>query len=95
MYLKLFDRRPDVNGLEHWMARIDGGLSRTSMARQLYTSVEANGRRVDLLYRRFLARSPEPAGRSYWARRLVTEDDLALAGLLVGSTEYYNRSQKR
>ena len=52
-------------------------------------------RRVDALYQQLLGRAPDAAGRAFWARRLVAEDDLVLAGRLVGSDEYFRRAQTR
>lgn len=94
-YLRIFDRRPEPGATDAWIAKLDAGYSRTAMARTLYLSIESNGRRVDALYQQLLGRAPDAAGRAFWARRLVAEDDLVLAGRLVGSDEYFRRAQTR
>lgn len=93
VYRNILQREADAAGLAYWVGRLDGGAPRTTIARQFFLTIESNGRRVDALYRRLLGRASEAAGRAYWAERLVTEDDIALAGLLVGSAEYYRLAQ--
>lgn len=95
VYRNLLQRDPDAGGRQYWINRLQGGESRTVIASQFFLSLESNRRRVDALYLQLLGRESDPTGREYWAKRLVNDDDLVLAGLLVGSNEYYTRAQGR
>ncbi len=95
VYDRVLGRTPDAGGLAHWAGRIDAGSPRTEVAIFVYTSVEANGQRVDALYDELLGRAPDASGRQYWAQRLVTSDDLDLAALLVSSPEYQRKAEAR
>lgn len=90
VYENLLGRAPDDAGRAYWVDRLDGGSDREVVAAQFFLSLESNGKRVDTLYRHLLGRDSDAAGRSYWAVRLVNDDDLVLAGLLVGSQEFYD-----
>jgi Tol biopolymer transport system component len=95
LYLRILHRLPDDGGRAYWISLIDGGGSRTTVARVIFLSLEGNGERVDTLYGRLLNRATDPGGRAYWARTLIGTDDLVLAGLLVGSPEYFSAAQGR
>jgi Tol biopolymer transport system component len=95
LYLNILRRLPDPGGRAYWIGQLDAGSDRPSLARQLFLSVESNGRRVDGLYQRLLGRTPDLSGRTYWAMVLITNDDLELAALLVGSPEYFAAAQTR
>ena len=69
------------------------GLTRPALARRIWLSAESNGRRVDRMYARLLRRSPDQAGRAFWAERLRVVDDIELAVLLISSAEYLHRAQ--
>jgi Tol biopolymer transport system component len=95
LYLHILQRLPDAGGRAYWIAQLEAGRSRGVLARLIFLSVEGNGARVDVLYSRLLNRAPDTSGRAYWAQILVDTDDLMLAGLLVGSDEYFTAAQTR
>lgn len=76
------------------ISRLASG-SRTTEARRLVLSLEANGYRVDDLYSALLRRGSDPSGRTYWSKKLTSGDDLRLASQLAGSAEYDRRAQER
>jgi Tol biopolymer transport system component len=95
LYLNILRRLPDPGGRAYWIAQLDGGSDRPALARSLFLAIESNGRRVDGMYQRLLGRAPDTGGRAYWATVLITNDDLQLAALLVGSAEYFTAAQTR
>ncbi len=95
LYESILDRAPDVDGRAFWVDRLESGVNRWRVAKELFLSFEARGRRVDALYRSLLGRAASLADRSYWAGRLATEDDIVLAAHLVASAEYEARAQTR
>jgi CubicO group peptidase (beta-lactamase class C family) len=95
VYDRVLGRAPDADGQAYWVARIDGGGPRTEIALSVFTSVEANGQRVDDLYDHLLDRAPDASGRQFWSQRLITTDDLELAALLVSSAEYRAKATTR
>ena len=95
VYERVLGRTPDGGGISYWAARIDAGGARTEVALTVFSSIESNGVRVDGLYDSLLHRDPDSGGRAYWSKRLMTIDDLDLAGRLVGSAEYRNTAQSR
>jgi sugar lactone lactonase YvrE len=68
---------------------------RYSYAYSLFNNLESRKVRVTGLYQRFLGRNPDPAGRDYWAGKVLTQGDLALAFNLSSSNEYFNKSLTR
>ena len=65
------------------------------MARQFYGSLESRRARVDALYQALLGRTPDTSGRTYWAAKIATEGDLALAVNLAASNEYATKAKTR
>lgn len=95
VYDRVLGRDPEAGGHDYWVNRIERGGDPRAVSLLVFTSVEANGQRVDALYDHLLSRAPDAGGRTYWAQRLVTIDDLDLAAQLVGSEEYLRRAQLR
>lgn len=92
LYRRILNREPDANRT-YWYDQVRRGTHRKTVANAFYLSYESNSRRVDQLYRLLLDRSSEPGGRDYWAKRLMTVDDVELAALLVSSDEYFNNNR--
>jgi hypothetical protein len=95
VYISIVERPADAAGKAFWVRRLEAGQPRSVIARNFWLSTESNARRVGRLYGRFLLRNPDPASRTAWAKRLVTEDDKVLAAALVASDEYYRWTQRR
>ncbi|MFP5321211.1 MAG: DUF4214 domain-containing protein [Acidimicrobiia bacterium] len=91
LYRRILGREPDGNRA-YWIDQVQRGVPRKTVAVAFYLSIESNARRVDALYRELLDRPSEPAGRDYWARQLVTVDDIRLAALLTASDEYVRKT---
>lgn len=94
LYTKLLLRRPDADGLNHWV-RVANGQGRRAVSLPMYQSPESAKKRVDALYLRFLGRGADPGGRDHWARQIVRHGDLVLATELTRSNEYLNRAKLR
>ena len=78
MYWAFFNRVPDTQGLMYWIRRVRSGstldeiayvFSLSSEFRRRYGSLD-DGRYVDQVYKNILGKTPDPAGRAYWLRRL-------------------------
>ncbi|MEZ5177298.1 MAG: DUF4214 domain-containing protein [Acidimicrobiales bacterium] len=95
IYISILQRPADDAGKAYWVRKLDEGQPRSVIARNFWLTTESNSRRVNKLYLRFLLRNPDPKARASWSKRLVTEDDKALAAALVASDEYYRWSQRR
>jgi hypothetical protein len=87
LYRRILGREPDANRA-YWIDQVRRGVHRKTVSSAFYLSYESNARRVDALYRQLLDRPSDAAGRDYWARQLVTVDDIRLAALLTASDEY-------
>ena len=77
-YREILDRPPDLGGLAFWSEGIIDRLTARSLRAQIFGSVEfyersggTNEDFLDELYRRILAREPDPRGRTFWLRELA------------------------
>lgn len=86
-------RRVGQPEIDHWVDQIPT-LGRGGVAAAIHGSFESRARRVDRLYRSILDRSAEPAGRTYWAGRLATINDVRLAVFLASSGELRTRTAR-
>jgi len=91
LYRRILGREPDGQR-GYWIDQVMRGVPRKTVASAFYLSHESNARRVDALYRELLDRPSDAAGREYWARQLVTVDDIKLAALLTASDEYVRKN---
>jgi len=87
LYRRILGREPDGQR-GYWIDQVLRGTPRKTVASAFYLSYESNARRVDALYRELLDRPSDAGGRDYWARQLVSVDDIRLAALLTASDEY-------
>lgn len=94
LYDEILDRVPSGPDLAYWTGVV-ADRGRTPVARQIYQSLESRRDRVQGLYQALLGRTAEPAGRDYWAGRILAEGDLALAVELAVSSEYIRRANVR
>ena len=79
-YTKALNRNYDVNGLNHWCAKINSASNKKTtaiqVAKSFLTSAEfqrrnlSNSAFVDVLYRTFLDRNADAAGRKHWVDKL-------------------------
>ncbi len=77
-YRDVLGRSPDRGGLVFWSQGIIDRLTARSLRAQMFASNEfyqraggTNEGFVDQLYRRILAREPEPGGRAFWLDQLA------------------------
>lgn len=91
LYKELMRRSPDSGGLGYWVAQAESRGS-GDVAYDFYQSGESRRERVKALYQKFLGRGPDAGGLEYWAGVLKSGDDLALAGFLASSDEYFSKA---
>jgi hypothetical protein len=94
LYDVFFERPPSDGDLAYWTNRI-AERGRTRVAIELFQSLESRRQRVQRLYQDLLGRDGEPSGVDFWADRIATTGDLALAVNLAASAEYLDRAQTR
>ncbi|MCU1356216.1 MAG: hypothetical protein JWM89_1634 [Acidimicrobiales bacterium] len=94
LYLKVLLRAATSKEVTSAVA-VATSKGRYSEASALYQSLESRKVRVTVLYQRFLNRNPDPSGRDYWAGKISTQGDIALAINLSSSNEYLTKSQVR
>lgn len=94
LYRKVLQRSADPGGRAYW-ADIAANKGRGTVAFSMFQSQESRQARTSKLYVALLGRQPDHAGLLYWAGKLRTQGDLALAVNLAGSSEYAARAQTR
>ena len=78
----------------YWVGNVPA-RGRGWVALQIFQSRESATTRVQALYQALLGRAAEPSAVDFWARRVVTRGDIALAVDLASSTEYLARARQR
>lgn len=91
LYSALMGRNPEASGLNYWVGQAEVRGS-GQVAYDFYQSEESRRSRVTAMYEIFLGRGPDAGGLTYWAGVLQSGDDLALAGFLASSEEYFIRA---
>src|SRR5437870_111349 len=66
IYHDLLDRDADPNGLQFWLAALNGGASPVDVALGFTTSQERLRNRVTDTYFTLLGRAPDMFGLNYW-----------------------------
>lgn len=92
LYRTLLGREADAGGVAYWSGTVAAGGSTGAVALPFYQSEESCRARVAELYRTLLGRDPDPVGLASWPAVVRAQGDLALAGFLVSSTEYFQRA---
>ncbi len=80
IYLAVFDRLPDDEGLAYWVAEYQRGVSLLDIGAAFMVSTEwsdrygavDDARFVELLYTNVLGREADPGGRNYWQETLTS-----------------------
>ncbi len=93
LYRAAFLRRPDPDGLSHWVSVAGSGSSLESIAQSFVASPEFQTRYGSLnddefvrrVYQNVLGRKPAPAGYNYWMGRLNA--GLSRGAVMVGFSE--------
>lgn len=84
LYVALFGRAPDSQGLGFWAGEVDRGQSLTTIANRMYDTAPARAyypttatdiEIVNSFYQNVLGRPADPQGQSFWLGRLVDVGD--------------------
>lgn len=78
LYWAFFHRMPDLNGLNYWVGKYQGGMTLKAIATQFAKSSEfktkygtvSDDAFITLVYQNVLERNPDPAGKAHWVGRL-------------------------
>ena len=78
LYWAFFHRIPDLNGLDYWVHKYEGGMTLKAIATQFAKSNEfktkygtvSNDAFITLVYQNVLERNPDAAGKAHWVGRL-------------------------
>jgi hypothetical protein len=92
LYRDLLNRNPDPSGLANYMAQLNQGASRTSVATSVLTSLEGSQDLVMCYYQQFLGRNADAGGLQAYSNSLVqgaTEESVIRS--LTSSGEAFNR----
>lgn len=82
LYVALFGRAPDSDGLGYWVSQVDGGKTIAQVAQDMYNTTPArttyplyltNTEIVTAFYTNVLGRTPDTDGAAYWATQLGTK----------------------
>lgn len=94
LYEQVFARPADLDGLDHWLARVaaGGSTSRESVARSFLNSTEGAQNEALLAYNDLLDRDPDPEGLAFWTDFLRTGSVNTLRFQHLASDEYYDNS---
>jgi hypothetical protein len=79
--------------LADWATKLDTGTPRSTFAAAIVHSAEYYGSVVDGIYQKYLGRSPDATGRTYWVGQLqqgMTDEQLEAA--FAGAAEYYQHA---
>lgn len=93
LYLAVFDREPDPDGLDYWVERYMAGTPLDEVGAWFISSAEwqttygdvDDTAFVGLLYQNVLDRQPDPGGQAFWLDQLATS--ASRTDLLLGFSE--------
>lgn len=89
LYHAVLGREPGDAERDHWVTRMQAGLSRTGVARGFIFSTEHLAKEVDGHYRHLLGRSLDASGRATWVRAIQQgARDEEIIARLISSQEY-------
>ena len=74
LYIGYFNRAPDREGHDYWVARFNDGMSLVDIAESFFVQPEAvaiygglgRGPLIDMIYANLFRRAPDAAGKDYW-----------------------------
>lgn len=93
LYLAYFQRLPDREGLEYWLAQLRSGLGLAAASQVFAASPEFESRYgsldnrgfVELVYRNVLDRAPDQGGSDYWTGLL--DQGTSRGSVMIGFSE--------
>lgn len=81
LYVSLFSRAPEAEGLAYWVSQLDAGIPIATIAQQMYDVPPSrvsfplgltNEEIVTKFYQNVLGRAPDDEGLTYWASKMLT-----------------------
>jgi hypothetical protein len=89
-YQSLLGRTPDANGLAHWTAQLDKGVSRSAVVLQIEQSQEYLGDEVQAIYAKLLQRQADSTGLNAFTTFLESGGTVQqVEAAIAGSQEYF------
>jgi len=90
VYINLFGRPVDPEGLAHWGGMLNAGANRLTIVRLLQQSIEYHTRQIELAYREFLHHDADPVGMSLALNYLNSGGSIEkILAVILASPEYY------
>lgn len=93
LYQLVLGRAPSPDDLGYWTGRLESGMTRGALAKFVLASTESYRRIVRGVYSDLLGRSAGLPEVDYWVAQVKRSDERLMVRFVIGSTEYYNRSQ--
>lgn len=96
-YDTVLGRTPSSGEAAYWVGQLDGGSSRSTVARAIYDSAESRDRRSGALAARYLQRGLTRLERAWWRAvlRHGDDNDVAVAIAMAKLPEYRRTAQTR
>jgi len=88
----LLDREATEQELQAATYRFERGTTRRTYTADLLASTEERQALVTTAFQKYLGRTPDPSGLSYWATKLKTITVPDLSARLLGSAEVYRKA---
>ncbi|HWJ62150.1 MAG TPA: DUF4214 domain-containing protein [Acidimicrobiales bacterium] len=93
LYWAFFHRMPDLNGLNYWVGKYQGGMTLKAIANSFAKSSEfktkygsvSNDAFITLVYQNVLERDPDGPGKAHWVGRL--EDGVTRGEMMTAFSE--------
>ena len=93
LYWAFFHRMPDLNGLNFWVHKYEGGKTLKAIANEFAKSSEfktkygtvGNDAFITLVYQNVLERNPDAAGKAHWVGRL--QDGVSRGEMMTAFSE--------
>ena len=87
LYQATLLRAPDTAGLNGWLALLNSGTSRSTVANGFVNSTENRRNQVTFFYRYFLSREPDTAGLNGWVNQLQggTDEGTVMRGFILSN----------
>jgi len=85
LYVALFGRAPDAEGLGYWAQSLADGKTLATVAKEMYATDAARNyypkyfsaeEIIESFYSNVLGRSPDAEGKAYWASKLIAGEDI-------------------
>ena len=102
LYISLFGRATDLEGLEFWSGRIKAGETVSSVASQMFSVEPARrffpegldkGGIVNAFYRNVLGRDADADGQAYWSKQMESGKAIGeVLSTIVAATDNYSGS---